>query len=230
MPRRKLTGKLREQIKRDYRKLKQSEFEGEALSYLKQVRGAHKGKVAQRKLREVKREKIKKAIPSAEEKPGRKYKVIVKGEVIPPGSLAYQIIEASARNKNQSVKTFVSENESEIATLLKDYLIFQKKEIDDLRKLIGELPKGSLIFSPIKNKKISAATASLNLHLIKKTLIDTCEIYPYVFIEYAFDLEANLHFNCPRPGEYATLEDCEELREYLEDRYPNITWIEHTLK
>jgi hypothetical protein len=229
MPKRKLTEKLKSQIRQDYSRLKQSDFEGEALAYLKQVRGAHKGLERQKEIRKERSEKVKeKYIPHASQPKDRKPKITIEGNEILPGSLAYEIIEASARNKKQTVKKFVAENRETIGKMLRDYLIFHRKEIDDLRELINSLPSGSKIFSPIKRKVISAVTAHMILHMIKKTLIDTCGVYPYIFIEYAFDLEANLHFNCPRPGEYAKFEDCEELQEFLEDRYPNIEWIEHT--
>jgi len=58
-------------------------------------------------------------------------------------------------------------------------------------------------------------------------MIELGPIYPLVFIEYAFDLTGNLHFNCPRPGEYKEFESWDELKDFIDDQYPNITYIEH---
>jgi hypothetical protein len=223
MAKRKLTPSLKEKIKKDYARLKQADYDGEALAYLKQVRGGHRGRVSQRKAKEKKVEKIKKAIPARADKNTNKG-VKVGDRFIPKGSSAYIVIEASAKNLGVSVSKFVKMHKDNIEQLLKDYFIFARKEIDDLILLIKEVPVK--VHSPIKGRVIKPSTASFNLHSIKKALIEMCGVYPYIFIEYAFDLEGAMHFNCPRPGEYVEM-DCEELKEFLEDRYTNITWIDH---
>jgi hypothetical protein len=226
MPKRKLTESLKSKIKKDYARLRQADYEGDALRYLKQVRGAHKGHRTQKKNREADKQKIKEKIqPTSKITKGRPIKV--GGKTYQPGDKVYEIIVLSAQNKNQSVKDFLKENNSALEKLIKDYLVFAKTEIDTFRKIINEIPDDAKIYSPIKTKVISARTASFNLHMLNKTLMEVCQIYPVIFIEYAIDLDSNVHFNCPRPGEYKDFEDCGELKEYLEDLYPKITFIEH---
>lgn len=226
MPKRKLTESLKSKIKKDYSKLRQSDYEGDALRYLKQVRGAHKGHRTQKKNREERSKKVKEKIPTTgKETRGKEIKVGDK--TYKPGDKVYDIIALSAKQKNMSTKKFVQTYGDALEKLLRDYMVFAKSEVDILRELIKNLPKDAKIYSPIRTKIISAGTASFNLHMVKKTLMEVCSIYPVVFIEYAFDLDSNLHFNCPRPGEYKDLEDCESLRDYLEMNYENITWIEH---
>lgn len=226
MAKKKLTPKLKEQIKANYHQLRQSDFDGDALRYLKQVRAGHKGqKALQKKRKEQTKKIVDKAVPKGEGKKGKT--IVIDGKKIEPGSLAHDIIVKSAENKNQSVAKFVKENKEQLGKLLANYLIFERKEIDDLRRLIKALPDDSKVISPIKAKAISRDHASFLLHMIKKALMELCSIYPIVFIEFAFDLEANLHFNCPRPKEYKEFEACHELKEYLEDRYLNITWIDN---
>lgn len=225
MPKKKLTPSLKEKIKKDYHRLNQSDFEGEALTYLKRVRGARKARIAQEKKRAEREEKVKGAIPKAEITKGKDIRVGDK--VYSPGEKVYDIIVLSAKNKGQSVKAFVKEHQVALEKLLSDYLMFAKTEVDKLREIIKLLDDDKKIFSPIRTKVISKRTASFNLHMVKKTLMEMCGIYPVVFIEYAFDLDSNLHFNCPRPGDYKEFEDCSELKEFLEDEYPKITFIEH---
>lgn len=229
MPKRKLTPSLREKIKKDYSRLRQADYDGEALAYLRQVRGAHKGHRAQKKAREEKAEKLLgKLQPEAVITKGKAIKL--GGKTYKPGDRVYDLIVLSARNKGQTLSKFIKEHGKDLEKLISNYLVFARIEVDNLRQLITQLPDDAKIFSPVKTKTISKRTASFNLHMVKKTLMEMCAIYPVVFIEYAIDLDSNLHFNCPRPGEYKDFEDCSELKEYLDDRYPNITYIEHDNK
>lgn len=224
MPKRKLTDRLKAEIKANYRNLRQADFDGDALRYLKQVRGAAKGRRAQGKIREAKAEKVRKAIPTGDAD-GKGKPITIAGVKHFPGSKIYEIVKVSAANTGMSVSKFVKENKDNLETLVKNYLIFSKKEIDDLRKLIKQLPDESKVISPVRHGGISRKYASFLLHTIKKTMIELAPVYPYIFIEYAFDLDANLHFACPRPNEYQDIEDGEELLEWIDDRYPNITYI-----
>lgn len=221
MIRRKLTKQLKEKIKSDFRKLKQSDFDGEALRYLKQVRGAAKGRSAQKtKKKKAAEKRIEKVVGH-----GTGKKIKIGDTTVEPGTKAYELISASAKNKNQSIAKFVKENEKAIEQMLKDFLIFFKSEIETLVQTIRELPKNVKIFVPIRGNILSKARAIFILHAIKKTMLELCEIYEVVFIEAAYDLYGNLHFNCPQPGEYKNIEDGEELLEFIDDRYANITYI-----
>lgn len=227
MIRRKLTERLKETIKSDFKSLRKKDFDGEALAYLNRVKGAHKGRVTQKRQRKEQKEKLAALAPSDTKGAGKGKGIVVGGKSYAPGTQVYEIIKLSAINKNQTVAKFIKENRDALEELLKNYLIFAKKEIDDLRKLIKALPKSTKIYSPVRRSTTSARNASFILHMIKKTLVEICSIYPIVFIEYAFDLDGSLHFACPRPGEYKDFEDCFDLKEFIDDRYPNITYIEH---
>lgn len=218
MIRRKLTKSLKEKIRTNYRNLKQADFDGEALTYLKKVRGAAKGRNA----------KKKKKSPPKESKP---HAIKIGDTVIEPDSKAYEIIALSAKNKNQSLKKFVHENKKAIEELLRDYLVFFKTEIDTLIKTIRSLPKGAKIFVPIRGQEKSRPRAIFLLHSIKKAMLELAPIYEVVFIEAAYDLYGNLHFNCPQPGEYKHIgdedndSDYDEILDFIDNEYPSITYI-----
>jgi len=224
MIRRKLTPSLKKKIKDDYKHLRLADFDSEALTYLKQVRGAAKGRAAKKKQEKEKKKTSKKEAPKKEAGKKSQEEIKVAGKIIKPGSKAYELISEGAKVKNQSVKKFVQENEAAIEKMLKDFLIFAKKEIDDLIILIRSLDKSSKVFCPIKTKVISRPYAIYLLHAIKKAILETELTYEVVFIEYAFDLSGNIHFNCPRPSEYIEYMG-EELLEFIDDEYPNITYI-----
>lgn len=227
MIRRKLTPSLKKKIKNDFKNLRLRDFDGEALAYLRKVKSASNAKTGTKPAAKKKTQKKK----ASKEKTPKKKKVQkseepikIAGKIIKPGSEAYELIQTGAKAKNQTVKKFVRENEEAISRMLENYLIFFKKEIDDLIKFIRELPDGSKIFSPIKHKKISRSYVIYLLHAIKKAMLETSLIYEVVFIEYALDLYGNLHVNVPRPGEYAELGG-DDLLEFIDDRYANITYI-----
>lgn len=223
MPKKKLTDRLKERIKRDYHRLRQADFEGDALRYLRQVRGGHKGRRVQARLRKEKEAKVAKQIPKAAE--GKKGRSIKIGDhAYAPGSQVYELIKLSALNVGMTMPKFMKEHQGDLEKLIKNYLVFARKEIDDVRRLIKALPRSSKIFSPVKHGGISAKYASFILHMVKKSIVATGLTYDVVFIEYGFDLEANLHLSCPRPGEYKNLEGGGFL-EFIDDQYPNITYI-----
>lgn len=227
MIRRKLTESLKKKIKKSYKSLKKADFDGDALAYLNRVRGAAKGRNAKKKTLHEKeaKEKSKKKGKKTKEKTFKEPKNIkVCGTTLERDDPGYIIIAGSARNKNKSIGQFVKENEEAICKMLRDYLVFEKKEIDYLRSDIKSLPSDRKVFVPIKTFTKSHTRASFLLHMIKKTLIELANIYPFVFIEYAYDLNGNMHFNCPQPSEYQDM-DGEELMDFLDDNYPAITFI-----
>lgn len=224
MIRRKLTESLKKKIKSDYRKLKQSDFDGDALSYLKKVRAAAKGRSVKKKKQKEASQKRKNKI-AAEKTPERAKSIKVGSRVIEPGSKAYEIIFLSAKNTNKSLDRFIKENEKAIEELLSNYLIFFKTEIDNLIKQIRELPKKSKVHIPVHGSEKSRARSIFMLHSIKKAMLELAAIYEVVFIEWGIDLDSDMHFNCPQPGEYKNIEDGEELLDFIDEYYPNITYI-----
>lgn len=51
------------------------------------------------------------------------------------------------------------------------------------------------------------------------------EVYEAIMIEAAYDLYGNLHIDLPKPGEYADIEDEEELLDFIDSEYSNIRYI-----
>lgn len=224
MPKKKLTPNLKEFLKGNYRKVKQADYEGEALTYLKKLRSL----ASARKHKQTGKTKSKKSTASSRKKTPKKDEEIRIGKrTIKPGTKAYEIIKEGAKIKKQSIKRFASENESAIEELLKNYLIFFKKEIEDMIEEVRNLPKKAKVFIPIRGKERSKQRAIFLLHAIKKAMLELAEIYEVVFIEGAYDLSGNLHINIPMESEYKDITDGDELLEYIDDRYANITYIKN---
>lgn len=223
MARKKLTEKLKAEIKKNHRKLKKADFSGEALAYLNRVRAGHKAaKTRKRNAGEKK--------PSKDKSKGKRVEKIdqsikIGKKTIKPGSQSYELIKEAAKSKKQSVKKFVSENKEAIEALLDNYLIYGRKEIDDLIEEVKELPSNKKIFIPIKGKIRSKARAIFILHQIKKTLLNLADVYEVIFIEYAYDLNGNMYIDVPIPSEYGSIEDGDELLDFIDENYSNITYI-----
>lgn len=125
MPKKKLTDHLRAKIKKDYDKLKESDYSGDALTYLRRVRGAARS----RRIRyetELKIDEFK----------------------VPKNSELYRKVEAAATMKGQTVRQFMSKKKNKDAVLLlfKDGGITMYRESEYLIEDIRKMPKGKKVF------------------------------------------------------------------------------------
>lgn len=214
MPKRKLTESLKKKLKKDYNKVKKSDYSGEALTYLNRVRGAAKGRKAKKKIHKEKVEEIKASLH-------------ICGRVIAPGSEAWNIIAASARLKKQSIYKYASLNEEAICKLINDFLIFANKEIDYLINEISELPKSKKVFVPVKGKEITRTKAIFILHSLKSFMISTMGIYEQILIDYAYDLFGNIHFDAPYPIQYTRYKEDGEMDGFLDENFSNISYFKN---
>lgn len=237
MPKRKLTASLKKKIKENYHRLKKADYDGDALAYLNRVRGAAKGRKAkafgQKNTDGKTRGKSKPkqwGVTSSEKQPKRRsYKQIpfyVHGIIIEPGTEAYGIVAASARMRKMSIARFVKENEEAIADLIDGYLVFSKVEIDKLIQIITDLPSKKKTFVPTNGKERPRVKVIFLLHSLKSFMLATCEIYEQILIEFGYDLFGNVHVDVPYPVQYTKFE-CEELLEWLDENYPNISYFKN---
>jgi hypothetical protein len=204
MPKKKkLTAKLREQIKKDYRKLKKSDFDGDALAYLNRVRGAAKG-------RKAKKEKV------AE----------FDGLKLPEDSEIYRIVAAGAKLKKQSVKKFVKENRKNLEALLKDGDFVQQRETEYLIRDIQALPKSKKVFVNDGNGYTSTPKLKdiLAIQLFTQHVASYSNIFLLVYRVH-YKLGGDLSHYLPSVEEYEPLEDEQEIIDLLDDYYPEITYL-----
>lgn len=188
MAKRKLTDKLKAFLYANRWKVKQSDYEGDALAYLKRLRAASKAA------------KKRKAATAT-----------IGKTAIPRNSELYETIAESARLKKTTVAKFVKKYKKEIDALLKDRKIVLQREtsyaIDDIRRL----PKKSKVF--INGEQVTKGDA---IHALQSFTGSAMRHTDTVIINYemTYDLNGNLNLTLPTDKE---IEEAEELAENGED-------------
>lgn len=188
MPKRKLTDALRKKIKSQYFKIKESDYTGEALTYLRRVKGAAKA----RKIKEETTLKI--------------------GDIkVPKNSQLYENIESAASMKGQTIKQFMADKKNREAVMLlaKDGGITVDREANYLIEDINKLPKGRKVFW--NGKEVSRAYA---ISLIMEIISYSAQFSNIVMVrfEVRYTLNGDLHI-AHVPGR----EEIDEALEYVDD-------------
>jgi hypothetical protein len=206
--RRKLTDKLKAEIKANPYRLRQSDFGGDALKYLHRVRGARKA---------VKT----KAAKAAYKKPKR----VIQGK----RTQISDIIKNIASAKGMSEAKFRKKYKDAVERYEKTGKLFYNRETQLLRKDIKFLDKGKKVF--INERRYSKIRADLYLaRLHRKMYGDGSVIYPEVSIEVYFDGRDNLHIPVPSFGELDEFgspgygESHVEMLQYISDNYNIHFW------
>lgn len=206
MPKRiqkKLTDRLKEKIKNEYKSLRLSDFGGDALTYLKKVRGAAKGRKA-------------KADSVAD----------IDGLRIPKDSEAYRVIAAMAKAKGITVKQLIKKYRKEVSALLEEGGIVMQRESEYLISDIKKLPKDKRVYVNDGNGFVrkSRENAILDLQLLIMHCAALTNIFMLIYrVEYKLD--GDVRFWCPEQEEYENLLTEEEITDMLDSYEPNIIYI-----
>lgn len=181
MPKRKLTPKLKDYLYDNRFKVKQSDYTGEALAYLLKLRAASKAA----KKRKANTAKI--------------------GEtVIPRNSELYEIIEASAKIKKQSVSTFIKRNKAAIEELMKDGRVIISRETSYAIADISKLPRRAKVY--LNGEEVSKGDAIYALQSLTSAAMQYTDTV-VINYEMSYDLTGNLYLELPTDEE---LEEAEE--------------------
>lgn len=195
MIRKKLSASLKAKIKKEHATLRLRDFAGDAESYLRQVKGAAKG----RKVRSDKTARV--------------------GEItVPKDSEIYHIIEGSARLKKMSVKSFVSKYKQAIQDLLADGDLVLDRESDKLITDINALKPGRKVY--INDGDGFVRTPRLTtIHRIvefRQYVASNTDIF-LIFFRTHFKLNGDIYFHMPNADEYEEMESG-DLVEFLMDQ------------
>jgi len=181
MAKRKLTPKLRDYLYANRWKARLSDYEGNALAYLKRLRAASKAAKT------------------------RRANTAVIGEVnIPRDSELYEIIEASAALKKQTVATFIKKNKAAIQELMKEGRVVLTRETSYAIKDIDKLPRRAKVF--INGNEVSKGDAIYALQSFTSSAMQYTDTV-IVNYELSYDLQGNLHLTMPTEEE---IEEAEE--------------------
>ena len=205
MPRKKikLTDRLKEQIKKDYARLRLSDFDGEALTYLKKVRGAAKG-------RKTQRESVAK----------------IDELVIPKDSELYRIIERGAELKGMSVAKFIKKFKKELLEVAEKGDFIASRETEYMIEDINHIRKGNKVLVNDGNGYMVAPKLRdiFNIQQFTQHILSNSDIFLIVYRVH-YKTTGDISHYLPPPEEYQDLEDEESLESMLDSYYPEITYL-----
>lgn len=205
MPRKrvKLTDKLKAEIKQKYASLRLKDFDGDALIYLRQVKGAAKGRKAQ------------------DDK-----KAVVEDIKIPQNSELYRIIQRGAELKKMTVKQFIKKYKKEILLLAKEGDFIVQRETEYLITDIQRLQKGAQVFVNDGNgyQKTGRKSDILHIQQFTQHIVSNTDIF---LITYRVHLKTtgDLTHYLPSLKEYEELDEQEDIEAMLDSFYPEITYL-----
>lgn len=200
---RKLTDRVKEKIKSDYNKLRLSDYDGDALVYLKRVRGAAKGRKAKAS-RVAKVDELR----------------------IPVDSEMYRIIEKAAKMKKMTVKAFVKKHRASIEALMKDGDFVVQRETEYLISDIEHLPKGKKVLVNDGNgyHKTAKLTDIYDIQQFTQHVASYSNIFLLVYRVH-YKLDGDLSHYLPPEHIYEVAEEEQEVIDLLDEYYPEITYL-----
>jgi hypothetical protein len=200
---RKLTDHVRENIRSEYNKLRLSDYDGDALTYLKKVRGAAKARKA------------------------KAAKVAKVGELkIPVDSEIYRIVEKAAKMKKMTVKAFVKKHRASIEALMKDGDFVVQRETEYLISDIQHLPKGKkvLVNDGDGYHKTTRLKDIYDIQQFTQHVASYSNIFLLVYRVH-YKLDGNLSHYLPPVDVYEAAEEEQEVIDLLDEYYPEITYL-----
>jgi hypothetical protein len=201
MAKRKLTARVKEQIKKSPFRVKQSDFTGEALKYLRSTRTRRKTQIE--KERESEQD------------------LVINDIVVPRNSNTYQKVKAAAMLSGMTLKAFVKKNKAITEQFVKNNKFFTEREADQLKQ---DVEGANKIF--VNGKEVTQGQFNYRVTRLKNILAANLESYR-TLIEGYYDSEGNYHVDLPDVKDYADL-DPEEMEDYLESKFENITFYKNT--
>lgn len=190
MPKKKLTAKLKASLKKDYRRVKQADFSGEALKYLKRVRAAHKG------------QKTKKKKGTYEKKISRRK----------TGLLTYEaMISALAKGKKMSVAKYKKKYAKELLLLQNFGEARAWMECELLAMEIQFNPRAGTM---VNSHRVKRGTGIFEVLKLKRTILSTGLTYDKIEMLYGVTQKEMYNLFIP---EYDKSEIEENPKEWLDN-------------
>ncbi len=199
MAKRKLTEKLKKQIKENPYRLRQADFSGDALKYLHKVRGARK------------------AVKTKEEK--KRYKEPRRKKEGAPPQVS-DLIKVAADSKGMTVKQFRKKYPKEISDFETTGKLYYNREMDQVVMDVKFLPKGTSVY--LNGKRVRRAAAMLKIKQVKYKAMQTGLTYERMNMEVNYDAKGNIYLELPTSKEMNNedLGEGNELLDHIEENYP----------
>jgi virulence-associated protein VapD len=189
---RKLSARTKQEIKQNFKKLKKSDYSGEALTYLNRVKGAAKARAAK-----------------------AKQYIQVGTKQVKKNSQLGKIITKAAEIRGTSVKEYIKEDIESVEKLDRNYReTSEEKAIDDLAGII-ENRGNTKIF--VNEEKFSEIEAIYEIEDLRNKIRRVDKSIMQILVKYEVDLKGNLYFKVPEVPEVEEGEDLEDFQNYFED-------------
>lgn len=203
----KLTDRLREKIKEEYGSLKLSDYQGEALAYLKQVK----------QLAKARKKKAKKKKDSTAK---------IEELEIPKDSQLYEIVSKGAKLKKMTVRQFVKKYRKELEGLMKDGDFVVQRETEYLIGDINHMKTGTSVFVNDGNgyTKIPKKRDIYDIQTFTQHIMSNSDIFLLVYRVH-YKLNGDLSHYLPDPEEYEEAIEEEDIMSMLDGYYPEITYL-----
>lgn len=201
MARKKLTEKLKAEIKANPYRLKKSDFSGDALKYLNRVRGARKA---------VKTKARKQVYINPKRKSRRRKET------------PSDFIAGLAKSEGMSVKKYRQKYKESITEFEKTGRTAHNRD--------SELLKDDIEFSPdeikvyINKRKTSKVNAVYYLTRLKRRMIREDLIYPEISIRFSYDFKGNIYIDLPKFDKLESIGDNYEELIYIQDNFKIAFW------
>jgi hypothetical protein len=202
MPKKKLTEKLKAEIRANYSKIKKSELTDNAAAYLKRVRAGHKAA------------KTRAAKKVYSERPRYKAGPVTQME---------KMIDAAAKASGTTPAKFRKKHAKDIEELKEKTTLHYDREIDNVKNDVKFLPKGKSVY--VNGTRVRRDKAVYLLMRVKNAILSTGLTYDKVHVEHNYDGNGNLYLNIPTP---AQMNKEQKESEGEEDQFLN--WIQENFE
>lgn len=202
MPKKRLSKKLKDEIRAHPSKIKKSDLSPNAQAYLVRIRAARKA--------------VKTKIAKAKYKKPRTKK---QGEQAGVADL----ISVAAKAKGMSVKKFRKKYKKSVEDFEKTAKLYHNREADLLISDVRFAEQGRGIF--VNGKRTTRPKAIHLISSFKNKVMSTGLTYERINIEYYVDAKGNIHFKIPTNRElnkFMSQEggDENDMLDYIEDNFP----------
>jgi hypothetical protein len=198
MAKKKLTEKLKAEIRANYTRIKKSDLSDNAAAYLKRVRAGHKAA----KTRAEKKEYVKRP----------RYKA-------GPITTIEKMIDSAAIASGTTPAKFRKKHAKDIEQFRDKTELHYDREIDNIKNDVRFLPKGKSIY--VNGVRTNRNKAVYLLTRVKNAVVSTGATYEHVHMEHSYDGNGNIHLNLPTPAEMIA-----ENKENENDEETFLNWIQ----
>lgn len=214
MPKRKLTAKVKQEIKEGRGRVRLKDYSGEAQDYARYYNHMMKG-TRKRKREEKKANQFFELLLQEDEKTKSKRqkqseRLILNGEEINHSTEIYEIASRLAEQRGVSVSKLNPSEKKAVEKLAANGRLSFAKE---LMYVLAEMKKAADIY--LKKTKIAYLTVHMKLVRMKEVMYANAKIYHYLIMPYYLNLKGDMYISFPESFEWKPFLKMKDEREKI---------------